>query len=141
MHLYYRAPRKRLLRNTIGRLGWRIDSRGSGGYIVAAQSELPHGSYRVADEHAPIPLADTDVGSTAVTTVPAAVHPDQSSRCLRRGGVVESKCSGPRRTGRHPAPRGAVGRQQPRPSRRCAASRYDLPTSGSTRRSSGRNRR
>ncbi|WP_406231176.1 hypothetical protein [Nocardia sp. NBC_01009] len=38
------------------RLGWRIDSRGSGGYVVAAQSELPHGIYRLADEHAPIPL-------------------------------------------------------------------------------------
>ncbi|MFQ6331657.1 bifunctional DNA primase/polymerase [Nocardia sp. CWNU-33] len=56
MHLYYRAPRRPLLRSTIGRLGWRIDSRGSGGYVVAAQSELPHGIYRVADEHAPIPL-------------------------------------------------------------------------------------
>ncbi|WP_406238462.1 bifunctional DNA primase/polymerase [Nocardia sp. NBC_01009] len=56
MHLYYRTPRKPPLRNTIARLGWRIDSRGSGGYVVAAQSELPHGIYRVADEHAPIPL-------------------------------------------------------------------------------------
>ncbi|MFX0575096.1 bifunctional DNA primase/polymerase [Nocardia nepalensis] len=56
IHLYYRAPQQPLLRNTIGRLGWRIDSRGVGGYVVAAQSELPHGAYRTIDDRPPIPL-------------------------------------------------------------------------------------
>ncbi|MEU7764996.1 bifunctional DNA primase/polymerase [Nocardia sp. NPDC049190] len=40
VHLYYRAPRKPTLRNTIARLGWRIDSRGS-----AATSWLPGHKY------------------------------------------------------------------------------------------------
>ncbi|WP_332909677.1 bifunctional DNA primase/polymerase [Nocardia gipuzkoensis] len=56
MHLYYRAPRTPPLRNTIARLGWRIDSRGHGGYVVAAGSRLPEGPYRRLDDRAPIPL-------------------------------------------------------------------------------------
>lgn len=57
-HLYYRAPRKPPLRNTIGRLGWRVDSRGAGGYIVAAGSALPHGTYQLIDDTEPIPLPE-----------------------------------------------------------------------------------
>ncbi|MGO4612972.1 bifunctional DNA primase/polymerase [Nocardia sp. 2YAB30] len=58
MHLYYRAPREPVLRNTIARLGWRIDSRGAGGYVVAAGSLLPNGSYQVLDDRTPILLPD-----------------------------------------------------------------------------------
>lgn len=46
-HLYFQAPEEPKLRNTQGRLGWRIDTRGHGGYIVAAGSVRPHGSYRL----------------------------------------------------------------------------------------------
>ncbi|WP_327097386.1 bifunctional DNA primase/polymerase [Nocardia vinacea] len=56
IHLYYRPPRNPVLRNTIARLGWRIDSRGVGGYVVAAGSTLPHGRYRLLDDRDPIPL-------------------------------------------------------------------------------------
>ncbi|WP_405180844.1 bifunctional DNA primase/polymerase [Nocardia sp. NBC_01377] len=56
LHLYYRAPREPLLRNTVARLGWRVDSRGEGGYVVAPGSVLPTGRYRVLDDRAPIPL-------------------------------------------------------------------------------------
>ncbi|MGW4369164.1 bifunctional DNA primase/polymerase [Nocardia takedensis] len=56
LHLYYRAPREPVLRNTIARLGWRVDSRGDGGYVVAPGSALPTGDYRVVDDHTPIPL-------------------------------------------------------------------------------------
>ncbi|MDU0292679.1 bifunctional DNA primase/polymerase [Saccharothrix longispora] len=45
-HLYFQAPAEPELRNTIGRLGWRIDSRGAGGYIVAAGSVSSRGIYR-----------------------------------------------------------------------------------------------
>ncbi len=58
LHLYYRAPRELLLRNTIARLGWRIDSRGHGGYVVAAGSQLAHGHYRRIDDRPAIPLPD-----------------------------------------------------------------------------------
>ncbi|GAB2992460.1 bifunctional DNA primase/polymerase [Saccharothrix stipae] len=46
LHLYFRAPVEPELRNTIGRLGWRVDSRGAGGYIVAARSVGARGVYR-----------------------------------------------------------------------------------------------
>lgn len=47
-HLYFRSPPDVELRNTQGRLGWRIDTRGRGGFVVAAGSVRPEGSYRVA---------------------------------------------------------------------------------------------
>jgi len=47
-HLYYSVDAASTLRNTAGRAGWRIDSRGRGGYIVAAGSRRPDGVYAVA---------------------------------------------------------------------------------------------
>ncbi|UVS80593.1 hypothetical protein Actkin_04344 [Actinokineospora sp. UTMC 2448] len=46
-HLYFRTPDEPPLRNTVGRLGWHIDSRGIGGYIVAPGSVRRAGLYRV----------------------------------------------------------------------------------------------
>lgn len=46
-HLYFRAPVGLKLRNTTGRLGWRIDTRAHGGYVVAAGSRGNDGKYRV----------------------------------------------------------------------------------------------
>ncbi|SFE22327.1 Bifunctional DNA primase/polymerase, N-terminal [Actinopolyspora alba] len=55
-HLYFRAPAEPELRSTVARLGWRIDTRGTGGYIVAAGSVLTGGAYRVASSVAIAPL-------------------------------------------------------------------------------------
>lgn len=46
-HLYFRAPVGVELRNTAGTVGWRIDTRAHGGYVVGAGSIRPDGSYRV----------------------------------------------------------------------------------------------
>ncbi|MFF0494373.1 bifunctional DNA primase/polymerase [Nocardia sp. NPDC004068] len=57
-HLYFHATADTTLRSTIGRLAPHIDSRGIGGYIVAAGSTTPHGTYRIID-HSPVaPLPD-----------------------------------------------------------------------------------
>ncbi|TDQ00620.1 bifunctional DNA primase/polymerase [Labedaea rhizosphaerae] len=49
-HLYFAMPAGHAkLRNTVGRLGWRIDTRGIGGYVVAAGSVRPGGSYVVTN--------------------------------------------------------------------------------------------
>ncbi|WP_433206747.1 bifunctional DNA primase/polymerase [Nocardia sp. CA-107356] len=56
LHLYFRAPTTIRLPNTSGTVGWRIDTRGDGGYIVAAGSVLPHGNYTVIDPRPPQPL-------------------------------------------------------------------------------------
>ncbi|MER7660694.1 bifunctional DNA primase/polymerase [Streptomyces sp. NPDC096193] len=37
-HLYFRTPSGKRLRNTGGKLGWKVDTRANGGYVVAAGS-------------------------------------------------------------------------------------------------------
>lgn len=63
LHHYYTAPAGTALRNTEGDrgrgLGWKIDTRAHGGYIVAAGSILDqpgHPTYRVLDDRDPVPL-------------------------------------------------------------------------------------
>lgn len=46
-HLYFRAAQGLELRNTAGTLGWRIDTRAHGGYVVAAGSRRDGRSYRL----------------------------------------------------------------------------------------------
>lgn len=55
-HLYYRAPAGRELRNTAGRIGWRIDTRAAGGFVVATGSVIDRRRYELADSTAPIEL-------------------------------------------------------------------------------------
>lgn len=56
-HLYFKRPADLDLRNTAGRLGWRIDTRARGGYVVAAGSVRREGRYRLTldTEIAPLP--------------------------------------------------------------------------------------
>lgn len=35
-HLYFRAPGEHVLRDSAGALGWRVDTRATGGYVVGA---------------------------------------------------------------------------------------------------------
>ena len=37
-------------------LGWKVDTRAHGGYVVAAGSITPAGAYRVIDDREPVPL-------------------------------------------------------------------------------------
>jgi hypothetical protein len=56
-HLYYRHPEGGpVLRNTAGTLGWLIDTRAAGGYVVAAGSTVAHRPYTVAHDTGPAPL-------------------------------------------------------------------------------------
>jgi hypothetical protein len=60
MHLYFRAPSDVKLRNTEGDkgrgLGWRVDTRAHGGYIVAPGSVLDGHPYAVVVDRDPAPL-------------------------------------------------------------------------------------
>lgn len=62
LHLYYRAPAGVELRNTGGEaghgLGWKVDTRAGGGYVVAPGSITPTGTYRVVLDVDPAPLPD-----------------------------------------------------------------------------------
>jgi hypothetical protein len=62
LHLYYQQPAETSLRNTSGDrgrgLGWKIDTRANGGYVVAGGSVVPGGTYRVLHDQVPAPLPD-----------------------------------------------------------------------------------
>ncbi|KAB8190586.1 DNA primase [Nonomuraea phyllanthi] len=81
-HLYFTAPASLDLRNTAGKLGWKIDTRARGGYVVAPGSTvtLPDGtgSYDVLHDPPPAPLpswlaAHLTAPPPASTTSAAAV--------------------------------------------------------------------
>jgi Bifunctional DNA primase/polymerase, N-terminal len=55
-HLYYTTPAGPRLGNTAGRLGWLIDTRGHGGYVVAAGSTVAGRAYRTLLDRPPAPL-------------------------------------------------------------------------------------
>jgi hypothetical protein len=66
MHLYFRHPDGPELRNTTGgrtgSLGWLIDTRAYGGYVVAAGSLVDGRPYTVIHDAEPEPLPDWLVG-------------------------------------------------------------------------------
>ena len=60
LHLYFTAPPGLTLRNTTGDkgkgLGWHIDTRATGGYVVAPGSTVAHRPYMVINDRPPAPL-------------------------------------------------------------------------------------
>ena len=56
MHLYFRQPEGGPLRNTAGKLGWLIDTRGNGGYVVGPGSIVDGKPYRAFGEPHAKPL-------------------------------------------------------------------------------------
>ena len=60
-HLYFRAPRSHggpRLGNTAGRLGWLIDTRAEGGYVVAPPTTIAGHTYEVVHDSRVAPLPD-----------------------------------------------------------------------------------
>ena len=55
-HLYYTAPPGVQLRNTHDVIGWKIDTRAHGGYVVAPGSLLSTGRYTLVDDRDPAEL-------------------------------------------------------------------------------------
>lgn len=70
-HLYFRASEGIELRNTTGTLGWKVDTRAHGGYVVGAGSIVDGRRYEVADDRAPAPLPDWLVGLLRPAPLPA----------------------------------------------------------------------
>lgn len=56
LHLYFTAPAGAELRNTAGALGWKIDTRAIGGYVVGAGSVVDHRRYTVLHDAPPAVL-------------------------------------------------------------------------------------
>lgn len=68
VHIYYRRPDGLQLRNTAGRLGWHVDTRASGGYVVGACSATAQGNYRVLQRRPIAPLPHWLVAALAPPT-------------------------------------------------------------------------
>ncbi|MDX3101101.1 bifunctional DNA primase/polymerase [Nonomuraea angiospora] len=73
-HLYFTAPAGLDLRNTAGKLGWKIDTRARGGYVVAPGSTvtLPDGTGSYDVLHDPAPAALPSWLAARLTTPPTA---------------------------------------------------------------------
>jgi DNA polymerase-1 len=92
LHLYFAAPPGVRLGNTTGRngggLGWLIDTRGHGGYVVAPGSfvDLPDGTgrYEVVYDRPPVPLPDW---LAALLTPARGENPPPVSRSAGPGQV------------------------------------------------------
>lgn len=55
-HLYYTSPPGVALRNTQAVLGWKIDTRAHGGYVVAPGCPVPPSGYALVDDRDPAEL-------------------------------------------------------------------------------------
>jgi hypothetical protein len=55
-HLYFTAPDGPALDNSGGKLGWRVDTRAAGGYVVASGSVVNGRRYETTHDTAPAPL-------------------------------------------------------------------------------------
>jgi Bifunctional DNA primase/polymerase, N-terminal len=55
-HLYYATPNGTHLRNTHDVIGWKIDTRAHGGYVVAPGSPVSPSGYELIDDRDPVEL-------------------------------------------------------------------------------------
>jgi hypothetical protein len=74
LHLYFRVPAGSTLRNTIALAGWRVDSRGVGGSIVAAGNVRADGIYLVI-RNLPIAPLPTWLATVFQPPPPPAIPP------------------------------------------------------------------
>ncbi|QKW07380.1 bifunctional DNA primase/polymerase [Streptomyces sp. NA04227] len=72
-HLYFTAPADVELRNSAGALGWKVDTRACGGYVVGAGSRVDAKRYTVVHDTAPVPLPNW----LARLLAPAALPPQR----------------------------------------------------------------
>ncbi|HJD84169.1 bifunctional DNA primase/polymerase [Kitasatospora aureofaciens] len=88
-HLYFTAPAGTALRNTAGQhgsgLGWLIDTRAGGGYVVAAGSNVADLRYDIVLDTDPAPLPDWITRLLTVPPRPAApvFRPDRRTAANR----------------------------------------------------------
>jgi hypothetical protein len=78
-HLYYRAPVGVRLHNTKSALGWLIDTRAHGGYVVASGSILPTGAYELVDDQPPTILSTWMVQALTPKPAPAISTANQTT--------------------------------------------------------------
>ncbi|WP_328321854.1 bifunctional DNA primase/polymerase [Kribbella sp. NBC_00382] len=73
-HLYFQQPSDRQLSNTAGRIGWKVDTRGHGGYVVGAGSLIGQRYYQGTGTLPAQPLPDW-ITQALATPEPAEPSP------------------------------------------------------------------
>jgi hypothetical protein len=74
-HLYFTVPPGLRLRNTAGRLGWCIDTRAAGGYVVAPGSIIAGRPYLAVTAVPPVPLPGWLATRLAEPSMPSPAGP------------------------------------------------------------------
>ncbi|WP_445269042.1 bifunctional DNA primase/polymerase [Streptomyces sp. DSM 41634] len=74
-HLYFTAPADIELRNTAGKLGWKIDTRANGGYVVGAGSAI---TGKTAPYRTVVPVAPQPVPAWLLDLLRPAPLPPQA---------------------------------------------------------------
>lgn len=93
-HLYFDAPAETELRNTQARLGWLIDTRAAGGYVVGAGSVAAGRRYRTAHDISPSPLPQwlTDALKPAPMIQAAPIQLDAARRSTYLTAALRAEC-------------------------------------------------
>ena len=102
-HLYYTAPPGAHLRNTHDVIGWKIDTRAHGGYVVAPGCPVPPSGYQLVDDRDPAELptwlhqALTPTPSPALSApaVAAAANPTGYTTAAVRGEAERVRTAPP----------------------------------------------
>ncbi|MFG2598477.1 bifunctional DNA primase/polymerase [Streptomyces sp. NPDC048462] len=93
-HLYFAAPAGVELRNSAGKLGWKVDTRAGGGYVVGPGSVINNRPYEITRDVPPEALPDwlTDLLRPAPLPPQKSVSVDLSTD--RRGKWLQSAVNG-----------------------------------------------
>lgn len=93
LHLYYRQPEPARLGNSQGGLAWHVDTRGRGGYVVAAGNRLGGGVYTITHDApaAPLPawIAERLTRRRPTAAQPAQIQTDRLTGYL--AAVVDAE--------------------------------------------------
>jgi hypothetical protein len=94
-HLYFRAPAVGgPWRNTAGRIGWHIDTRAAGGYVVAPGSIVGGRRYRLIHDPDPIVLPARLAGLLAPQPRPAPAPAGRASDAPKARGYAPAALAG-----------------------------------------------